>query len=89
LAADCPLGVSSNSSDLKSAKHNLTLVHYLHAQSSTVKNICPCVEHTTLTINDGLIEIKAIQIECHRGYTKCGEPDANNGPCSKEEVQGT
>ena len=67
----------------------VSLVHYFHSKTGTVQYVCPCVEHTTLTIKDGLVEVETVQVECHRGYTKCGEPDTNNGPCSKEEVQGT
>ena len=69
---------------------SITLVHNFHTQTSAVENVCPGVEHTTLTIKDGLVEVETVQVERHRGNTKCGEPDANNNcPCSKEEVQGT
>ena len=68
---------------------SVTLVHNFHTQTSAVENICPGIEHTTLTIKDGLVEVETVQVECHRANTKCGEPDANNRPCSKEEVQGT
>ena len=68
---------------------SITLVHNFHTQTSAVENVCPGVEHTTLTIDDGLVEVETVQVERHRGDTKCGEPDANNRPCSKEEVQGT
>ena len=57
-------------------------------KTSTVQNICPGVQHTTLTIKDGLVEVETVQVECHRGDAKGGEPDADNRPCSKEEVQG-
>ena len=68
---------------------SVALVHNFHTQTSTVEYVCPGVEHTTLTIDDGLVEVETVQVECHRGNTKCGEPHANNRPCSKEEVQGT
>ena len=68
---------------------SITLVHNFHTQTSAVENVCPGVEHTTLTIDDGLVEVETVQVECHRGNTKCGEPDANNRPSSKEEVQRT
>ena len=67
----------------------VTLMHNFHAQTSAVEYVCPGVEHTTLTIDDGLVEVETVQVERHRGNTKCGEPDANNRPSSKEEVQGT
>ena len=68
---------------------SITLVHNFHTQTSAVENVCPSVEHTTLTIDDGLVEVETVQVERHRGNTKCGEPDTNNRPSSKEEVQGT
>jgi hypothetical protein len=66
---------------------SIALVHYLHPQSSAIKNISPSVDYLTLTINDTLIKVEAIQIEGHRRNTKSGEPDAHNWPASKEEVQ--
>ena len=68
---------------------SITLVHYFHTQTSAVENVCPSVEHTTLTIKDGLVEVETVQVERHRGHTQCGEPNTNYRPCSKEEVQGT
>ena len=68
---------------------SVTLVHNFHTQTSAVENVCPGVEHTTLTIDDGLVEIETVQVERHRGDTQSGEPDADNRPSSKEEVQGT
>jgi len=66
----------------------VSLVHYFHTKTSTVQYVCPGVQHTTLTIKDGLVEVETVQVECHRGDAKGGEPDADNRPCSKEEVQG-
>ena len=66
---------------------SVALVHNFHTQTSAVENVCPGVEHTTLTIDDGLVEVEAVQVERHRGNTKSGEPDANNRPCCEEEVQ--
>ena len=65
----------------------VTLMHNFHSKTSTVQYICPGVQHTTLTIKDGLVEVETVQVECHRGDTKCGEPDAYNRPCGKEEVK--
>jgi len=67
----------------------VSLMRYLHPQISTVEDISPRVNYTTLTIQDTLIEIQAIQIEGHRAYTQSGEPDADHWPGSKEEVQRT
>ena len=66
---------------------SVTLVHYFHTQVSSVKNVCPGVQDTTLTIKDGLVEVETVQVERHGAYAQCGEPDTNNGPCSKEEVK--
>ena len=66
---------------------SIALVHYLHSQSSTVKDICPSIEHTTLTIQNALVKIQTVEIKSHRAYTKSSEPDANHRPGSQEEVQ--
>ena len=66
---------------------SITLMHYFHTQVSSVKNVCPGVQDTTLTIKDGLVEVEAVQVERHGGHTQCSEPDANYWPCSQEEVK--
>ena len=78
-----------SSSKVEGEVVSVALVHHFHTQTSAVENVCPGVEHTTLTIKNGLVEVETVQVERHRGDTKCGEPDTNNRPCSKEEVQGT
>ena len=69
----------------------VTFVHDFHTQTSTVKNVCPSVEDTTLTIKDGLVEVETVQVECHGANTKSSEPDANNShaarkKCSEREL---
>ena len=44
---------------------SVTLVHDFHTQVSSVKNVCPGVQDTTLTIKDGLVEVEAVQVEGH------------------------
>ena len=66
---------------------SVTLVHYFHTQVSSVKNVCPGVQDTTLTIKDGLVEVEAVQVEGHGRHAKGGEPDANNRPGCQEEVK--
>jgi hypothetical protein len=66
---------------------SITLVHDFHTQTSTVKNVCPSVEDTTLTIKDGLVEVETVEVKCHGRDTKSSEPDTNNRPCCEEEVQ--
>ena len=68
---------------------SVALVHHFHTKTSTVQHISPGVQHTILRIDDGLVEVETVQVERHRGHTQSGEPDANNWPSSKEEVQGT
>jgi hypothetical protein len=38
----------------------IPFVHHFHAQSGTVEHIGPSVEYTTLTIYDGLVEVKTV-----------------------------
>ena len=66
---------------------SIALVHDFHAQVCSVKNVCPGVQDTTLTIKDGLVEVETVQVEGHGAHAKGGEPDADNGPGSQEEVQ--
>ena len=65
----------------------VTFVHDFHTQTSTVKNVCPSVEDTTLTIKDGLVEVETVQVESHGADAQGSEPDADNGPGSQEEVK--
>ena len=65
----------------------ISFMHNFHAKTSTVEDISPGVQNTTLTINDGLVEVETIQVECHGANTKSSEPDANYWPCCQEEVQ--
>ena len=65
----------------------VTLVHHFHTQVGTVQNISPGVEDTTLRVNDRLVEVETVQVECHGANTKSSEPDTDNRPCCEEEVQ--
>jgi hypothetical protein len=76
-----------SSSEIQWEVVSVTLVHDFHTEVSTVKNVCPGVQDTTLTIKDGLVEVETVQVERHRGNTKCGEPDADYWPCCQEEVK--
>ena len=66
---------------------SVALVHNFHAEVGAVQNVCPGVEHTTLTIKDGLVEVETVQVESHGADAHGGEPDADNGPGSQEEVK--
>ncbi len=65
----------------------VSLVHYLHPETSSIQNVCPGVQDFTLTILDRLVEVETVQVEGHRGNTKCGEPDTNDRPGCQEEVK--
>ena len=41
----------------------VTLMHNLHSKTSTVEYVCPGVQNTTLTINNGLIEVEPVEVE--------------------------
>ena len=62
-------------------------MHNFHTQTSAVKHVCPGVEHTTLTIKDGLVEVETVEVECHGAYAQCSKPDSDNRPCGEEEVK--
>ena len=66
---------------------SITLVHYFHAQTCTVQDICPGVDHFTLGLNDGLVEVETVEVERHSADAKSSEPDADNRPRSEEDVQ--
>ena len=62
-------------------------MHHLKAEVGTVENISPCVYHMTLTLSNGLVEVKPVKVECHGADAEGGKPDAHDGPCCEEEVQ--
>ena len=51
-----------------------------YPDTCAVQNVCPSVKDTTLTIDDGLVEVETVQVGCHGGDTKCSEPDTDNRP---------
>ena len=66
---------------------SVALVHHFHAEVGAVQHISPGVQDAALTIKDGLVEVETVQVEGHGGHAKGGEPDADNGPGSQEEVK--
>ena len=66
---------------------SVSLVHHFHTKTSSVQNVCPGVQDFTLTVHDGLVEVKSIEVEGHRGNTQCGEPDTDNRRKRQEEVK--
>ena len=67
----------------------VALMHHLHTKTSTVEHICPGVDHFTLRLNNRLIEVETVQVECHGANAQCSKPDADDRPCCEEEVQRT
>ena len=57
---------------------SVALVHHFHTQTSTVENVCPGVQNTTLTINNGLIEVESVEVECHGADAEGGKPDSHD-----------
>jgi len=68
---------------------SITLVHYFHAQTSTVEDVGPSRDDAVLTVDQRLIEIKPVEVESHRAHSEGGEPDPHNWPSSKKEVKRT
>ena len=61
-------------------------VHDFHSEISTVDDIGPGVNHSSVGIDDGLVVVESIQIEGHGGDTHGGQPNAKDGPQGEEEV---
>ena len=76
-----------SSSKVKWEVVSITLVHNFHTQTSTVENVCPGVQNTTLTINNGLIEVESVEVECHGADAEGGKLDSHDWPRSEEEMQ--
>ena len=66
---------------------SVALVHHFHTQTSAVEYVCPGVQNTTLTINNGLIEVEPVEVECHGADAEGGKPDSHDWPRSEEEMQ--
>ena len=52
-----------------------------------MKDVGPSVDYATVGLHHGLVEVEAIQVECHRRHAQGREPDTDNWPQSEEEVQ--
>ena len=66
---------------------SIPFMHYLKPEVSTVQNVCPGVDDTTFTFNNGLIEVEAVEVERHGADAEGGKPDTHDRPGSQEEVQ--
>ena len=67
----------------------IALVHHFHAQAGAIHHVSPGVHHPALTIQDGLVEVEAVEVEGHGGHPHGGEPDADHRPGRQEEVEAT
>jgi len=68
---------------------SVTLVHYLDTKISTVEDISPRVNVVTRLVENRLVEVETVKVECHSGNTNSSEPDTNYRPSCKEEVKRT
>ena len=62
-------------------------VHDFHTESGTVKDVGPGVEHVSLVVLDGLVEVEAVEVESHGRDAEGGKPDSHHWPRSEEEMQ--
>src|SRR6476469_2297628 len=76
------------SSQVEGEVVSVALVHHFHTQVRTVQHVCPGANHLTLRVDDGLVEVEPVQVERHGADAQGGAPDADDGPCTQEEVQG-
>ena len=65
----------------------VSFVHDLHSESGAVEDVCPSVEHSSLSVNDGLVEVEAVEVESHGRDAEGGKPDSHHWPRSEEEMQ--
>ena len=66
---------------------SVALVHDFHSKTCSVEDICPGVEDTSLSIDDGLVEVEPVEVERHGGDAEGGKPDSHDWPRCEEEVQ--
>ena len=64
----------------------VSLMNHFEAKVGAVKNVSPGVQDTSLSFDDTLVKIIAIEIESHSANTQSSKPNANDGPGAEEEV---
>ncbi len=57
-------------------------MHHFKAQVGAVEYVSPGANYLTLRIQDGLVEVEAVEVECHGADAHRREPDANHWPCT-------
>jgi hypothetical protein len=65
----------------------ISLVHYFHSETCSVKYISPRINNVTLIIHNGLVEVKSVQVKRHSANTKGSKPNTNYWPSGEEEVK--
>ena len=65
----------------------VSFVHDLHTKSGSVKDVGPGVEHVSLVVLNGLVEVEAVEVESHGRDAEGGKPDSHHWPRSEEEMQ--
>jgi len=86
LAVD---GRSFRRSQVEGEVVSVALVHNFHTQVGAVDHVSPGVDDTTLTVDNGLVEVEAVEVERHGANAQSREPNADHGPSAQEEVQRT
>ena len=66
---------------------SITLMHNFHTKTSAVQNVCPSRDNFVLTINDGLVEVETVEVECHSADAKSSEPDADNSHAARKKCK--
>ena len=65
----------------------VSLVNHFKTEVCSVQKVCPRINHSAIAILDGLVEVKAVEVECHGGDAEGGKPDADDRPRCEKEVQ--
>jgi len=66
---------------------SVALMHHFETKVGSVQDVSPGVDDTTFRLNDRLVKVETIEVECHGAHAKGSEPDANDRPGSQEEVK--
>ena len=65
----------------------ISFMHDFHSESSAVEHVGPGVQNSSLSVDDRLVEVEAVEVEGHGANAEGGEPDADYRPGCEEEVQ--
>ena len=59
-----------SSSKIEREVVSITLVHHFETKVSTVQDVSPGVDDTTAAIEQRLVEVETVEVECHGANTK-------------------